>query len=339
MKQCRAYVIATGVGLALASNAEAQSAPGQSLPPGTPPSASAPPVGTYPPMAQAPTASPPVQTPPYNPPQPVPSSVPAPTPAAAPPTTDAAAAQAPAYGAGPTPPPEYYYPPPAAPPPIAPPPAPAPSPFEGPERGLYVSAGFGVGAPFGGNTTVAGGFSEGAGLLGVAGYAIIPNFGLDAFVHYNFTSLTVRNDIGTLDDNSGHVLLYGAEARGMAGAGRFIGWLSVGFSLGTGSLSLRQSSTDFTTGVSANDDVTFGVMPVLGFGADIALIEGLSIGPQLRWYITNASRACSDQTVSFPAGFGGPTSNKRCTESFGNLTVPDILFVGAGLTYRIDFTK
>jgi hypothetical protein len=51
-------------------------------------------------------------------------------------------------------------------------------------------------------------------------------------------------------------------------------------------------------------------------------------------------RACSEQTVTLPLGsFSGAVSDKRCTKAFGAVTVPDVLFVGAGLTYRIDFTR
>ena len=41
-----------------------------------------------------------------------------------------------------------------------------------------------------------------------------------------------------------------------------------------------------------NADVTFKVMPVLAFGAEIEVARGVGLGPQLRWYVTNVDTAC-----------------------------------------------
>jgi hypothetical protein len=218
------------------------------------------------------------------------------------------------------------------------------------QRGPYFGGWLGVGAPFGGDTTIgpgAGyGYKEGVGVLGAAGWAFIPNFGLDAFIHYNRTSLALRpNDQEDFADDSGWGLFYGLEARGMVGAGPIIGWGSVGISLGTGSLTTRASRSPFGGGAPPENvgDVTFKPMPVLAFGAEIEVTRGLGIGPQARWYIVNVDSACMDSTepnVTFDPNTGqtitnGTRTRTNCASNLSDITVPDILFVGVGLTYRL----
>jgi hypothetical protein len=72
-------------------------------------------------------------------------------------------------------------------------------------------------------------------------------------------------------------------------------------------------------------------MPVLGFGAEAEVVPGLYLGPIFRWYIVSASKACSDQSATYT---GTSYSNSECTQDFSNLSVPDIVFVGAGATFR-----
>jgi hypothetical protein len=262
---------------------------------------------------------------------------PAPPPPGNPPNTG--------YGA----PPQYY----GAPPPYAPQPEPNPdSAVEAtnPKRGPYFGAWLGVGGPYGGDTTIGrgSGYSQGAGVLGTAGYAFIPNFGLGLFVHYNTTSIATQPNSATdlsITENSAHVLLYGLEARGIVGAGPVIGWASLGFSFGTGTLSLNQNSTSppsSSLGVnvtsSSSGDLTFKVMPVIAFGAEVEVTRGLGIGPVLRWYVTNVDSACDTATATISSPTIGPQTNSRtqCASRIPDVTVPDILFLGVGLTYRIE---
>lgn len=202
-----------------------------------------------------------------------------------------------------------------------------------------------MGAPFGGDTTIQPGYGykEGVGALAAAGYAFIPNFGIDAFFHYDTTSIAVRrghsSDIPS--DNTAHVLLYGLEARGIIGSGPVIGWSSIGASLGSGSLSYDHNNQGAFAGpnVQAHSDesVTFNVMPVLAFGAEFEVTRGLAIGPTMRWYVTNVSTACDDTTatLSDPSLGTATATNTTCAQQISDVTVPDILFVGVGLAYGV----
>lgn len=169
-------------------------------------------------------------------------------------------------------------------------------------------------------------------MVAEAGYALIPYFGLNLFFHYNHTALAVPDSSSVLlADNSAYVLFYGIEARGILPAGRVIGWASLGISLGSGSLATSATSSDFTgTPVTSREDATLSLnpAPVLGFGAEVELGSGFFVGPELRWYALNADKACD--RVSDPT-----FSSKRCTTDFGAVTVPDVVFIGVGVTYRL----
>jgi hypothetical protein len=83
-------------------------------------------------------------------------------------------------------------------------------------------------------------------------------------------------------------------------------------------------------------------MPVPAFGAEIEVVRGLGIGPHVRWYITNVDSACRTQNGSTVIGFdpttGSPITQDqaatKCAEDTSSLTVPDIVFLGLGLTRR-----
>jgi hypothetical protein len=223
----------------------------------------------------------------------------------------------------------YGYPPPPRP---APPPEP-----EGPHAGPYFGGFVGVGGPYGADTaTGTADFKQGFGALGTAGYAFVPNFGIGAFLHYNTSKLEYRSTSSSsnLDENSGHVLLYGLEARGIVGSGFMLGYASFGVAFGTGSLTLSDSASSggVSASVKEDDSIDFKPMPVLGFGVEAEVVPGLSLGPIFRWYIVSANKACSDQSQTF----GGATStNSDCTQDFANFSIPDIVFVGAGATFRL----
>lgn len=256
---------------------------------------------------------------------------------------------APSYSPGPSQPPPQSY--------SAPPPAEAPSAERDAtataanrlQPGPYFGAWLGVGAPFGGDATTGRGvgYREGAGGLGTLGWAFIPNFGMDLFVHYNASSLAVDENAQPdlrINENSAHVWLYGLEARGTIGSGPMFGWASIGLSLGSGSLTTSESGTpsqsSATVKTRSEDSVRFKVMPVLSLGAEIEVTRGLGIGPQLRWYMTNVENFCdSTEGTVTNAGFGSPgtqsISDTRCSNQVSDVTVPDIVFLGAGLTYRI----
>jgi hypothetical protein len=84
-------------------------------------------------------------------------------------------------------------------------------------------------------------------------------------------------------------------------------------------------------------------MPVISFGAEFEVAHGLGIGPQMRWYIVSVDSACLTDTRQEPSfdpntGLPGPSTqvtSTDCANNISTLTVPDILFVGVGLTYRI----
>jgi hypothetical protein len=129
--------------------------------------------------------------------------------------------------------------------------------------------------------------------------------------------------------------LYGVEARGIVGAGPLLGWASLGLSLGSGSLALSTTAGGSTQGTftSRNDaTIAFNPMPVLAFGAELRLAEGLSAGPQLRWYVTSANEACEE--LHFPGTDPNSAGAKTCTKALGSVSVPDIVFVGIGLSYH-----
>jgi hypothetical protein len=334
--------------LALLFTAVSSPATAQPTTPSAPAAASAAPVGSATPQPEAPApaygSAPPTQ-PAYGA-APAPTAPPQPAPAYAPPPQSFTGAS--------YPPPEPYS-------------APAESSAEqdqggdskhavrGLKAGPYFSAVFGIGAPFGGDTSTdpPAGFKQGAGGLATAGWAFIPNFGIDAFFHYKSAQmvLTSRNE-DEFPGTSAYGLLYGLEARGIAGTGSLIGWASVGISLGTGKLSGTSNQSSFVvspggaSGPSStpiDGDLSFKPMPVLAFGAEVELIRGLSFGPHVRWYITSVSSACKSQNQPNVTGFdpntGLPLTQDRtvtnCADSTTSLTVPDVLFVGLGLTYRV----
>jgi hypothetical protein len=92
-------------------------------------------------------------------------------------------------------------------------------------------------------------------------------------------------------------------------------------------------------------------MPVVAFGAEIELTKGLALGPQMRWYIVSVDSACLNRTRQvqtfdpftgqpvFDPNTGQPVTTTAtttdCAQSLSDVSVPDIVFVGAGLTYRI----
>lgn len=197
----------------------------------------------------------------------------------------------------------------------------------------------GVGGPYGADTaTGSADFKQGWGALASAGYAFVPNFGIGAFFHYNRTALEFHDRYGyrDVDENSGYVLLYGLEARGIVGSGFMLGYASLGVALGSGSLALsRTGGSEWGPGGYTRDEtdsVSFNPMPVLGFGVEAKISGELSLGPMLRWYLVSAKEACSD--VSESQG-GTQVSAEDCVQDFSDVNLPDILFVGAGLTYRL----
>jgi hypothetical protein len=215
-----------------------------------------------------------------------------------------------------------------------------------PGPGPYFGAWVGMGGPLGGLQTDGYGdpqFGQGFGFLGTAGYAFIPNFGVGAFIHYNATEVLIPDSaLDELDENSGSVLLYGLEARGILGSGPLAAWASLGLSLGSGSLDQKMSRSDSFSTDETTDDATLDwkVMPVVAFGAEVEVARGLYLGPHVRWYITSADKACSKVRSEYTdPDFSDTYSNKRCTTDFGEVTVPDILFLGIGATYRIDLTR
>jgi hypothetical protein len=310
--------------MSLSVCARAQMGPSGQPPASGPPSSASAPVGSFP-------VAPPEATP-------------LPAPSAAP-SAPLGAASGPQYGA--TPP--LVYPPPVStwprPEPFYPP-APKPEPEVARDlavRGPYFGAWLGAGGPFGGNTATAPGasFKEGFGFLAEAGYAFIPNFGVNLFLHYNQSSIALSrasSTDGSFDEDSGHVLLYGIEARGIVGSGPLLGWASLGISLGSGSLGVSSTVSNGFQNLTSRDDATidFNPMPVLGFGAEVRLIDGLAVGPQFRWYVTSAKEACDTPQIT-GGGQGDPNfvSGKTCTQSFGSVTVPDIVFLGVGVSYRL----
>jgi len=223
------------------------------------------------------------------------------------------------------------------------------------KAGPYFGAWFGVGAPFGGDTSSdpPAGFKQGPGGLASVGWAFIPNFGIDAFFHYNSAQmvLTSRNE-NEFPQSSAYGLLYGLEARGIAGTGSLIGWASVGISFGSGKLSgtSTQSASVFapnggssssSTSSPIDGEMTFKPVPVIAFGAEVEVVKGLGLGPHVRWYITNVDSACKTRSETTQVGFdpfGNPVTrdvtSTSCAENTSSLTVPDIVFLGLGLTYR-----
>lgn len=287
-----------------------------------------------------------VSAPVFAQPGPPNASAPPPNPGAPPPGYGApppgygpAPAVAPNYGPPPGyggPPASYGGPPPA----YSGPPAPvatgaerAPSTAE--QSGPYFGARLGVGGPFGADTTgYQVGYREGVGVLLEGGYAFVPVFGVNAFLHWNQTSLAVTESRSSdIDENSGHVLLYGIEARGIVPMGRFAGWASIGISFGSGSLSLSQTRDDYYGKVTSKEEARLSLKPapVLGFGAEVEVGSGFFLGPEVRWTLLSAEEACDKVDVS-----GGYSESRPedCTKSFSDVTVPDIVFMGVGATFR-----
>jgi hypothetical protein len=225
------------------------------------------------------------------------------------------------------------------------------------KAGPYFGAWFGIGAPFGGDTSSEppAGFKQAPGGLVTAGWAFVPNFGIDAFFHYNSAQmvLTSRNE-NEFPQSSAYGLLYGLEARGIAGTGALVGWASAGISLGSGKLTgtstgssgvviIDPNAPSSSTSSPIEGDLTLKPMPVLAFGAEVEVVRGLGLGPHVRWYITSVSSACKTQNESTVIGLdpitGAPVTREQtvtnCVENTSGLSVPDILFLGLGLTYRV----
>jgi hypothetical protein len=83
-------------------------------------------------------------------------------------------------------------------------------------------------------------------------------------------------------------------------------------------------------------------MPVLAFGAEFEVAKGLGLGPQFRWYIVSVDSAClggTRQITTFDPSTGLPqtqtVTSSNCASRISDVNVPDIVFVGVGLTYRI----
>lgn len=254
--------------------------------------------------AQQPAPSaPPV--PPAAPPAPTYATLPtpaaAPVPAAAPAYAPALVPAAPAY---------------------APAVASAPSVASAPEyveRGFYGGLSLGVGGPFGGNTAV--NVGEGLGSAVVLGWAFSPHFGIDTFGHYNRTRAVYSKSAVSPASNDGGVSLYGLELRLMLGGdGPVKGWASAGIAGGSGKLEQSDS------GVTLTEDVDFKLMPVLAFGVEAKLSDGLRLGPQLRYYATGIDKACESLS-------GGGYRGDGCAASTDTEVVPDIVYFGLGLTY------
>lgn len=202
--------------------------------------------------------------------------------------------------------------------------------------GPYAGLGLGVGGPFGGNTAygASSSLSESFGALGFAGYAPLSFLGVQAFVHWNSVRESVESDSPFVPStNTGHVVLYGAELKGMLTNARLRGWFSAGLSWGTGTLHVSDPGSTYS-----NKDYTvdFRTMPVLGFGIDARVTRELGVGPFVRWYLTGVSKACSTgsgfvvQPAQAPSSHGDQTN---CAQDPSKPVSPDILFLGVGLTY------
>ncbi|MBM4361257.1 MAG: hypothetical protein FJ104_01160 [Deltaproteobacteria bacterium] len=211
--------------------------------------------------------------------------------------------------------------------------------------GPYFGAWLGSGGPFGGIQTSndrAPQFSQGLGILGTAGYAFLPNLGVGAFLRYNATERLVSDEVSEmLDENSGSLWLYGLEARGLIGAGPLAAWASLGLALGSASLDLvnRDSNGSATREYRDESTLEMNVMPVLGFGAEVEVVSGLSVGPQLRWYLTSADEVCTEESVRYDGGANGDGYKDKACSNVGNATIPDFVFVGVGATYRLDLGR
>jgi hypothetical protein len=295
--------------------------------------------------ARAQDAAPPPSTPvepaapeaaPPTPPAPAPAPTPAPAPPPAPPP--------PAY-----PPPQAY--PPAGPPPgyaPYPPPAPqdgtgaAPEPGDGFLPGFYLSAGVGYGAPLGAQTVFGdeAAIAGGVGVVGAAGYQISRNFGLGAFIHWNDAKIEFPDSDSEPDELSSWVLFYGVEARGGFITRAVDGWASLGLAFGTGSMTVKNESTFcsagtcFTETFERTDDVTFGAMPTIAFGASAKLSRQWGIGPVFRMYVLNVSEVCDKVEASIDAPGAQSIDDSECTSDTDEVAIPNVGFAGLELVFR-----
>ncbi len=203
-------------------------------------------------------------------------------------------------------------------------PAPPPAP-PGPRPGLggfVLGLAAGVGAPWGGGNAV--GLSEGIGTALTVGWALGPFIVIEAFGHWNRTSLALRTaDEGTVRSNGGNVGLVGADVRMVMGDGRLNGWASLGMGSG-GAKGEAEDEGGRTTGL----EIDFDVMPIVAFGIEARVAKGLRVGPWLRWYFTSVDEVCVVQEE-------GTDLNRDCDSSpdTNDSVVPDMAFLGVGATW------
>jgi hypothetical protein len=273
------------------------------------------------------------------------SATPDAAPPAAPPATAAPPPPAPPPQPAPAPaPPPMYYPPPYAgpPPPQQYPPAPA---TEGAPRfrpGPYFGAAVGYGAPFGAQTVFGNGASIGGGVgfLGSIGFQISENFGVGGFIHWNSATVEYEETDNGPDDISGWVLFYGVEARAGFITKAVDGWASLGVSLGNGNLTQTYDETSCSPAggceslqAEVRDEVTFGVMPTIAFGASAKLSPQWGLGPAFRMYVLSVGEACRDIQVDDSPSFPGVDDND-CTSDTNETAIPNVAFAGLELTFR-----
>lgn len=207
--------------------------------------------------------------------------------------------------------------------------------------GLYGGVTLGMGQPLGGTTVSGSAAIEGGfGALGHVGYGFHPNFGVNAFFHYNSTHLAFSDRVSEKPDSSGRIMLYGVEARAMVTSDKTHAWLSAGLAMGSGQIKTTQTRSG--VGYSSTREETLSVdvtvSPQLAFGAEYRLTPNLALGPQFRWYVTGFDKACAKSKGTETTSFGGaPTTSEYtsddCAASTSKEVVPHIGFVGLGLTY------
>jgi hypothetical protein len=137
-------------------------------------------------------------------------------------------------------------------------------------------------------------------------------------------------------ENRGHVNLYGLEFRGIVGEGIVHGFASLGVSFGSGSLSQRVAENNGMYSVDSSTTGTLAIkpMPVLGFGAEVSITQNFAIGPMLRWYVISVDSACTDE--SYTTSYAGQTmsqTSSRCATDVSSQSVPDILYLGLGVSF------
>jgi hypothetical protein len=275
---------------------------------------------------------------PAAPPAPAPTPPPAPAPAPAP-------APPPAY-----PPPQAY--PPAGPPPgyapYPPPPAAERQSEAGPDPelqfspGFYIGAALGYGAPLGAQTIFGdeASIAGGVGVMGSAGYQISRNFGLGAFVHWNNAAIEFPEADEEPDDLSSWVLFYGVEARGGFMSKAVDGWASLGLAFGTGSLTFKDESSFcspegcFTQTFEQTDDVTFGPMPTIAFGASAKPSPHWGIGPVFRMYVLSVGEACAKLEASSDVPGSTSLDDSECTSDTDEVAIPNVAFAGLEVVFR-----